>query len=368
MKDKAYWLWLDQVSGLGARRVKKLLDYFKEAKGIWQADKEQLKSVEGIGEQISQKIIASREEFDFKHQLQQLSKFNVKVVTLSDKCYPKLLKEIYDPPPILYYRGDLSEMQSPCIAVVGSRKCTSYGRKAARNLARELAAKGLPVVSGLARGIDSAGHRGALESGLTYAILGSGLDTIYPPEHEQLAAKISRQGAVLTPFPLGEEPRRQNFPARNRIISGLARGVVVVEAAQKSGSLITANYALDQGREVFAVPGDITRRQSKGTNDLLKTGAKLVESVEDIIEELTMVCSEREHQQLNFRSQNKSEAEISLSEEAEQVYSLLSSQPQQFESLLAELEVGPNQLNSILLNLEVQGLVNRLPGRKFKIV
>ncbi len=217
-----------------------------------------------------------------------LSKENkTRTLSFSDKGYPTNLKYIYDPPPTLYVKGNILPEDNIAIAIIGSRRATYYGLKNAENLSFELAAGGITIISGLARGVDSAAHRGALKAGgRTIAVLGSGLNIIYPPENEKLAREILQCGAVISEFPQGTAPLRQNFPRRNRIISGLSLGVVVVEAAKRSGALITANLALEQGREVFALPGKIDSFTSRGTHDLIKQGAKLVESAEDIIEEL----------------------------------------------------------------------------------
>ncbi|MCK8826327.1 DNA-processing protein DprA [Natroniella acetigena] len=367
MEDKGYWIWLNKIDGFGAQRIKKLLDYFGDAEGIWKADKELLVDVSGIGHSLSQRIIDSKKNFDFKAELKRLHEFEIKVVTLSDKCYPKLLKEIYDPPPILYYKGSIAEINKPCIAVVGSRKCTHYGRKIATKLSQRLAEKGLNVVSGLAYGIDTAAHQGALKSGLTYAILGSGIDVIYPKENEGLAQKIMKQGAVISSYPLTTKPEGKNFPARNRIISGLCLGTIVVEATKKSGSLITANLALNQGREVFAIPGDITKKQSVGTNQLIQVGAKLVQDLDDVLDELQL--SNVNNNDIKSNSEDKFDTEIfeSLSQYQQKIYRLLTVNSQQFEHLLSAVELNSAQLNSILLELEVKGLVKQLPGRKFKL-
>jgi len=221
----------------------------------------------------------------------------VKTLGIADKDYPTNLRYIYDPPATVYLKGNIVPEDNIAIAIVGSRRATHYGLKNAKSLAFELAVRGITIVSGLARGVDSAAHRGALEAkGRTIAVLGSGLNVIYPKENERLAEEIAQNGAVISEFPLDAGPQRYHFPRRNRVISGLSLGVVVVEAAQKSGALITANCALEQGREVFALPGKIDSFTSRGTHDLIKQGAKLVESIEDIIEELEPLNLEKKGQ------------------------------------------------------------------------
>ncbi|GAB6098908.1 DNA-processing protein DprA [Halanaerocella petrolearia] len=364
LEGKLYWMWLTKVPKLGPRRIKKLLDYFKDAKGIWTASREELNNVSGIGPSISGQIIESKDKFNFARELEQLKQEEVKVVTLGEECYPKLLKEIYDPPPVLYYKGELINLELPCIAIVGSRKCTDYGRQVAKRLSQRLAEIGISVISGLARGIDTAAHQGALHTGSTSAILGSGLDRIYPPENKGIAKQITTSGSLLTPFPLGTSPEAKHFPARNRIISGLSLGTIVVEAAQKSGSLITANLALEQGREVFAIPGDITKKQSIGTNDLIKTGAKLVQDIDDILVELPIKNNRADTNVQTKIDQNRIH---NLSKKQKQVYRNLSISPQQFETVINSVDLDSAQLNSVLLELEVKGLVEQLPGRKFKL-
>ncbi|MCK8816543.1 DNA-processing protein DprA [Natroniella sulfidigena] len=367
MEGKGYWIWLSKVDGLGPRRIKKLLDYFGDAQGIWQADKEIFDNISGIGKVVSQKIIDSKKNFDFKFELERLNKFGIKVVTLQDTCYPRLLKEIYDPPPILYYKGSIERINKPCIAVVGSRKCTQYGKRIASKLSQRLAEKGLNIVSGLAYGIDTSAHQGALKSGITYAILGSGVDVIYPKKNKGLAKKIEAQGAVISSFPLATEPGGKNFPVRNRIISGLCLGTIVVEATKKSGSLITANLALNQGREVFAIPGDITRKQSVGTNQLIQVGAKLVQDLDDILEELNLLEVDNRDDESNLEYKSNPKINETLNEQEQIVYKTLTVNSQQFEYLLDAVELTSAQLNSVLLELEVKGIIEQLPGRKFRL-
>ncbi|OCL27074.1 DNA protecting protein DprA [Orenia metallireducens] len=375
MEDKLYWIWLNKVKGLGPIKVKKLLDYFADAKGIWEASIEEITAAEGIGISLGKRIITSKDKFDFEKEYISLNKFGVKVVTLADKCYPKLLKEIYDSPPILYYKGDLSKINRPSLSVVGSRKYTTYGKAIANKLSKRLTELGVSIVSGMARGIDTFAHQGALEGGITYAVLGSGIDNIYPPENTTLAKRIAEEGAILSPFPLGTRPYAKNFPVRNRIISGLTLGTVVVEATKKSGSLITAEMALEQGREVFAIPGDITREQSKGTNKLIKTGAKLVQNIDDILEELPLletISSSAEESSADLQKDNGLETTNSklmkeLNEKQKIVYNRLSYTPQQFEYLLNTLPLNSAQLNTILLELEIEGIIEQLPGKRFRL-
>ena len=287
MTSREAYIALNMIDGVGPIRVRALRDRFGEAQAILAASKTELMQVEGVGEEVARSIMGWREKVDLDAELQRVEKAGVRVVCRDDAEYPKNLREIYDPPLVLYVKGKLTERDALAIAVVGSRRTTLYGQDMARKLAFQLARVGVTVVSGLARGIDTAAHNGALQAkGRTVAVIGCGIDIVYPTENKKLADEIvEKGGAVVTEFPFGVQPDRQNFPMRNRIISGWSLGVVVVEANLKSGALITANQAGEQGRQVFAVPGRADSILSKGANKLIKDGAKLTEDVEDILSE-----------------------------------------------------------------------------------
>lgn len=291
------------------------------------------------------------------------AKNKIRELGLTGEGYPTNLKYIYDPPPALYIKGNIIPQDNIAIAVVGSRQASYYGLKNAQELAFELAAGGITIISGLARGVDSAAHRGALKAGgRTIAVLGSGLNMIYPEENKGLAEEISRNGAVVSEFPQDTPPHRHNFPRRNRIISGLSLGVLVVEAAKRSGALITVGFALEQGREVFALPGKIDSFTSQGTHDLIKQGAKLVESTEDIIEELEPL---RACQVNQTESESKAKIEPNLPEEEKQVYSCLSCEPLHIDELAQKVNLSYGRLLTCLLKLEYKKLVKELPGKTF---
>jgi DNA processing protein len=288
----------------------------------------------------------------------QLRQMGVKMVALGEPGYPPLLGEIPSPPVMLFSKGSFSRMDSRAVAIVGSRRSSLAGSRMAAELAKDLAGVGFTIVSGLARGIDTAAHRGALEGGgRTIAVLGSGIDTMYPPENVGLADSIAAAGAVVTEFVPGTEPLKHNFPRRNRIISGLALGTVVVEAGTGSGALITADYALDQNRSVFAVPGSPCYSQSKGTNGLIKQGAKLVESADDVIEEL---CP-----QIDFtaRLERRTESAGELSDIEGDLITLLSDAPVHVDEISRSLNLGSSETLSVLLSLQTRGLVRALPGK-----
>ncbi|MBM7623534.1 DNA-processing protein DprA [Sporohalobacter salinus] len=365
MDKRKYWLGLINLQGLGPRIIKNLLDYFGDAEAIWKASQTELCKVKLIGKKRSQHIIKDREKINLDYKLERIEKVGVKYITLADEDYPFLLKKIYDPPPVIFYKGELSFQDLISLSIVGSRKCTAYGRKVANRLAASLADQGFTIVSGLARGIDTSAHQGSLKYGRTIAVLGSGIDVIYPPENDELVTEIEKSGAVISSFPLGTAPHGNNFPQRNRIISGLSLGTIVVEAAKKSGSLITANLALNQGREVFAIPGDITKDQSIGTNSLIQTGAKLVQTIDDILTELPLdswleVIGKTE-------KELKEETKIDLSSQEAEVYDKIKSNPQEFDKLLDSVNFSASQLNSILLKLEIKGLIIQLSGNRFKL-
>lgn len=288
------------------------------------------------------------------------------IVTLTDSNYPQLLRQIPDPPPFLYVSGRLD--RSPLkIAVVGSRNATGYGITTTKSLSANLASLGITIVSGMARGIDTAAHQGALAAGgKTIAVLGSGLQNIYPAENTTLFQRISEQGAVVSEFPLFTKPEAHNFPIRNRIISGMSLGTVVVEATRKSGSLITARLAAEQNREVFAVPGSIQSFKSIGAHTLIKQGAKLVENAQDIIEEITPMIQYRESAG-NTRSDPDEDNLALLTAEELQVYDALGPYPVHIDDLARTISMGPGRLSSILLKLELNGLVQQSPGKFFTV-
>ena len=291
-EEKKYWLAFNSFFLFGPKKFNLLLSYFKSARIAWQAKEKQLYLL-NLGQKTIEKFLSFRKNFNLEKYLEDLEKEKIKVVTLLDKDYPSLLKEIADPPFLFYLKTNLTIkdcFSSPCLAIVGSRKITSYGRVVTQKLTTDLVKKGFTIVSGLARGVDVCAHQTTLNNkGKTLAVLGSGLNYIYPRQHLRISREIINQGALISEFPLDQTPKPGNFPIRNRIISGLSLGIVVTQAAKRSGTSIIASCAGDQGREVFAVPGPITSIYSEGTSQLLKKGAKLVTQVSDIIEELPFV-------------------------------------------------------------------------------
>ncbi len=369
------WVELNMTPGIGPRAAAKLLERFGSAEAVYKANRAELEQLRLPPEAVDT-IIARELQSRADAEIQAVKRLGGDILLLDDGVYPPSLREIYDPPIVLYVKGAWSDcLDQPCIGVVGSRRCSTYGQNSAIMLARDLAQRGMTVVSGFARGIDAAAHRGALDAGgRTIAVLGTGIDEVYPRDHKKLAAEIlDRGGALISQFPLGTPPVSENFPYRNRIISGLSLGVVVVEAAENSGSLITARLAMEQNREVFAVPGNITSRNSFGTNYLIKgAGAKLVQQWQDIATELPQHIaatllpppfSEKKDtpmvDRLSFVPEGLSTAESS-------VFKLLTpDSPVHVDWLFDKSKLPISELTAALLSLEIRELVRALPGRCF---
>lgn len=352
-QERLYWLGLHTTPGIGNRRTIALVEHFGSARQAWQADDQQLQAVGLLNGAARQNLLARRGKVDLVALADSWRQRGIEFCTLQDAVYPAPLAAIYDPPAVLYYRGRLPAWDK-AVAVVGTRRCSTAGRKAAAQLAAALAAAGVVVVSGAARGIDTAAHQGALTQGQTVAVLGCGVDVAYPPENRQLLQDITRRGAVLSEYPPGTKPAPGQFPIRNRIISGLCRGVLVVEAGRKSGALITADCALEQGRDVFAVPGGMFAVQSQGANNLIKQGAKLVDTVEDILDEY------------GWRGTALETAAPALSPEERLVYDALHDDtPVTLDDIIGQTSLSASQAACVLLQLELHGLVMQQPGQQY---
>ena len=374
------WSALHLVPGLGARNALKLIRAFGNPGAVFHASLSELRSC-GIRRAVADAIHSGLSFEDAAAELKKVAEADVEIVTFHDPRYPARLKEIYDPPILLYTRGRAELLASDAVAIVGARRPTPYGRSVAEKFGRELSVIGLTVVSGLARGIDSAAHRGALAgSGETIAVLGNGVDVVYPPENRKLIEEVAERGLVISEFPMGSTAFPQNFPIRNRIISGLGYGVMVVEGAQYSGSLITARLALDQGREVLAVPGSIASKPSWGPNLLIKQGAKLVQQVEDVIEELPAEVRAELARRVEkaMEEGSASSAETSSPSQAsiwqgaasplgKKVFSLLRvDTATQVDDVIDAMEDrSPSEVLAALSELELYGVVKQLPGKHF---
>ncbi len=351
-EERAIWFALSRVPGLIPRKLWHLVNSLGSARAVWEASPETLIQ-SGLSPRVAQRIVACRSTG--LSAVVRSEKQGVHIVTWADPQYPSLLRRIPDPPPVLYVRGRLIPEDEVAVAIVGARKASTYGKMVAEGLAFELARCGVTVVSGLARGIDGAAHRGALRGGgRTIGVLGCGVDVVYPPEHRALIAEVTEGGAVLSELPCGTPPLSHHFPMRNRIISGLSLGVVVVEGEEHSGALITADCALEQGREVLAVPGSILGGKSHAPHQLLKQGAKPVERVEDILEELRLPISRA----------GKVEPLQMEPLEAE-VFSCLTHEPRHIDAIVQESGLEPHRVAGVLLDLEVKGVVCQLPGKRF---
>ena len=349
------------VPGVGPKKAYDLVQHCGSISRVFSAPRIELMKVAGIHAKIAGNILAPVDQELLDGQLRLIDKFGVELITIWDTGYPDMLKEIYDPPVALFCRGDLSLLHEPAIGVVGTRRPTNYGKSMARQLGQDLSKSGLTLVSGAARGIDTIAHQAALEiGGNTIAVLGCGVDRVYPAENKFLMKNLVDQGLVISEFLMGSKPDAPNFPRRNRIISGLSKGIIVVEAAEKSGSLITAYYALDQNREVFSVPGQANSEQSKGTNQLIKQGAQLVASVEDVLAELS------ERFQMGM-STGQQELIIALDGPDQTVYEQLSREnPMHIDDLAQATGLTTFGLLPTLLKLELKGHVQQLPGKYFK--
>ena len=294
LESKRYWIWFSLIKNLGCRRKKKLLELYKTPENIYNLTKEELLKIDGIGNETVKNILESKNEKLLDYHIKYMEENNIDIIHICEESYPQLLKQIYDAPVSLYIRGNKEILNGQNIGIVGCRDCTDYGKKAAKYFAYNLSKeKSINIVSGLAKGVDSYAHWGSVGAnievareancGKTIAVLGNGLDMIYPKENIELANEIIRNGgAIISEYPCGTKPDKMNFPARNRIISGISKGIIVIEAKEKSGTLITVDFALEQGRDVFVVPGNINSINSVGTNDLIKQGAKLVTSYIDV--------------------------------------------------------------------------------------
>ncbi|OGX27764.1 MAG: DNA protecting protein DprA [Omnitrophica WOR_2 bacterium RIFCSPHIGHO2_02_FULL_48_11] len=359
-------LILNAIPGLGPNRLKKLLQQFGSAGKIFTSGVRELTAEGVISAGVAENILSFAKEDYLRQEYVLLKKHNVKIVTHSEGDYPKNLKEIPGAPLVLYVKGVLKPEQILAVGMVGSRQASVYGSSTAEKFATELSELGITIVSGLAKGIDTAAHRGALRAkGATLAVLGCGLAQIYPKENIRLAEEIIVRGALISEFGMTMPPLAQNFPQRNRIISGLSLGIIVVEASAKSGALITSNFALEQGREVFAVPGKIDNPNAIGVNNLIKQGAKLVSGVQDVLEELAPQLKLFLSENKNSVPQEHAAPAVPLTEQEKTIYDHLTGIPAHVDQIAEQCGHSMRQIMSILLQLELKGLVKQLPGKLF---
>jgi DNA processing protein len=365
------WLKLIRAEGVGPTLFGRLVEYFGDVERIFGASVSELTKVEGIGHKTAEMIARSRNAFDAEKELALADKLGVWVIHLNDERYPPALKAIYDPPPVLYVKGTLQRSDSLAMAIVGSRRCTHYGTEQANRFSHLLASAGFTIVSGLARGIDTAAHRGALSAaGRTIAVQGCGLSNVFPPENKTLFEQIVENGAVISELPLGYEPLAENFPGRNRIIAGLSMGVLVVEATDRSGALISAQAALENNREVMAVPGRIDSPASAGCHKLLKQGARLIDGIEEIMDALGYVGdglkahadAAASDAQTNVQRTLFDVSELNLSPQETGILNHLNSEPVHVEDIIQMTQLPAGKIHAAVISLQLKGLIKQLPG------
>jgi DNA processing protein len=358
--EHALWLALTRIKGLGCISFKKLASHFADPTQSLSATAAELSAIEGIDRKAVDGLLAFTQWDEVEQEVQRAEEAGVKIIPFGSGIYPARLRSIADPPPCLYVKGEIRREDDKAVAVIGTRSASHYGRRVARDLCRGLASVGFTVISGMARGIDGVAHDEALNAGgRTIAVLGSGVDRAYPPEHRKLYHRISENGAVISELPLGAPPLAFNFPARNRLISGLSAGVVVVEATEKSGSLITAAIALEQGREVFAVPGEVGSSRSRGGHRLIRQGAKLVENVDDILEEIAPQLVARDRQPA-LRT-----LPVDAQPETHKIFDLLQERSLHIDEVIEASGFSASRVSQILLELELQGFLKQLPGNRY---
>ena len=365
------WLELQAVKGLGPITFTKLINRFGSPEAIRQADLSELINRGNLSPSLAQALKLPPSDNVQQHierELDAIEKGRFSILTQNDPHYPSRLKTIADPPPLLYFTGQIQGCDQQALAIVGARKGSHAGRVFTRTLSGDLAALGFTIVSGLARGIDTEAHEGALTAnGRTVAVLGCGIDRTYPSEHRTLRKRIEHKGAVLSEFPMGTTPKPFHFPQRNRVISGLSLGVIVTEATLKSGSLITARMALEQNREVFAVPGPVNRPQSQGPHRLIRQGAKLIEGPRDIVEEILHMLepSFREHLETQHSDGKDQPSPITLGPEEQHIFDRISLEPVSLDELITQGSYSSSEVMSILLSLEIKGLIKQIPGLQY---
>ncbi|MBN2455261.1 MAG: DNA-processing protein DprA [Sedimentisphaerales bacterium] len=373
-KNIEKWLKLIRANGVGPATFTRLMKHFGSIDTALGAAAAEMTRIDGIGPKIAEQIASSRDKFDVKAELNLAEKLGVWIIHTEDDRYPTVLRKIYDPPPVLYIKGSLSMNDNLCIAIVGSRRCSLYGQEQSSRLAHLLSSAGFTICSGMARGIDTAAHHGALSAkGRTIAVQGCGLANIFPPENKSLFKLIAESGACISELPLNYEPLAENFPPRNRIIAGLSLAAIVIEAGPRSGALITASAALENNREVMAVPGKVDSPLSKGAHRLIKQGAKLVESVEDVMEALGYIgeqlhkhaCSSAAKASQRIEAARHGQFQLKLTEKETKIYGCLTKEPLYIDQIAAGTNLAAGTVNAALISLQLKGLIKQLPGSSF---
>ncbi len=359
MEEKIFWVGFNHVRGIGAVRLKALLDHFGSLEQAWNAPTEQLSSA-GLNQRVIENILRLRSQIDLELIWKNINKQQIKVITWMDEQYPKRLKEIDQPPPVLYFRGELLPADDWAIAIVGTRRMTTYGRQVTEDVSSALVRNGFTIVSGLARGIDSVAHQAAIKStGRTIGVLGCGVDQIYPPENRKLAEEIVNSGAIISEYAPGTPPDSNNFPPRNRIISGLAQAVVIIEAGETSGALITGSFAAEQGREVFAVPGGIYSPQSKGCNRLIRDGAHPLLTIENLLEILNVE---------NVQAYKQARLLIPADEIESKLLTILNQDNCSIDELTAQTGLAIDQVSATLIMMELKGMIRQSDSATYMLI
>ncbi|GAB4503407.1 MAG: DNA-processing protein DprA [Anaerolineales bacterium] len=359
MDEKGYWVGFTLIKGIGAVRFQHLLERFGDARSAWEAETSALAEA-GLGPKLIERLSAVRQQVDLPRLYEQIQSKGIQILTWQDEAYPPRLREISQPPPVLYLRGELLPEDDWAVAIVGTRRITPYGRQVTEQIASFLAGNGVTIVSGLARGVDAIAHQAALHAGgRTLAVLGSGVDHIYPPENRALAEQICEHGALLSDYTPGTPPESANFPPRNRIISGLSMAVIVVEAGETSGALITAEFAAEQGREIFAVPGSILAPQSKGTNKLIQQGALPLLSANDVIQALN----------LTRLGQQKAARHVLPGDAVEaRLMEALGDEPLHVDEIRNQTGLPVEKVSATLIMMELKGMVRQVGGMQYVAV
>ena len=359
MDDKKYWIGFNLIKGIGAVRMQALIQYFGDLEAAWKASPAELAEAR-LGKILIERVVQAREGVDLEKLWEKIEKQGIKILTWQDESYPQRLKEIDQPPPVLYIRGEYLPDDLFAVAIVGTRRVTPYGRQITEELSAFLAANGITVISGLARGVDAIAHQSTLKAGgRSIGVLGSGVDKIYPPEHRGLAEQMIKHGAIISDYAPGTPPDASNFPPRNRIISGLSLAVVVIEAGETSGALITAEFAAEQGREIFAVPGSILAPQSKGTNKLIQNGALPLLSVNDLMQALD----------LTRVGEHKAARKIIPADETEaRLMNVLGSEPLHVDEIRNQSELPIEKVSAALALMELKGMVRQVGGMNYVAV
>lgn len=348
--DPRYWIGFQLIPNIGPVRTRQLVEHFGSPQAAWRAGQSALRAT-GLGTELVAGIVHGRKTIDLNRELDKLVTNGVEAITADDPDYPRLLKHIPSPPTVIYMKGSYEPLDDLAIGIVGTRRATTYGADVTREIAADLAGAGVTIVSGLARGIDTYAHTAALDAGgRTIAVCGCGLDTVYPPQNRKLAARIIEQGALISEYPIGVPPDGPHFPARNRIISGLSRGVLVVEAPKRSGALITTSFALDQGREVYAVPGSAMSRVSEGCHELIRSGATLVTCAEHILEELNVPASQ---------SAVQSRMVLPETDAEQKLLACIGAEPRHINELSMDCGLPIHEANGTLLTMELKGLIRQ---------